>query len=279
MRELTVTPVKWEWDPKKRIRVLSMDATDDYALVHDPEGRILCVSVPLDGWRDETEWLARRMRLTMQWTEPSRGSGIATKQRLSGIVYAANTFGFTAPVPLRRRYAAKLSNFDGDYPDISQLLAGLSGALWSRFTDLAPAEAEQHNAIVEARVHPDWWLGKTPFTSGIMNKSAALPYHVDRGNIKGTWSMMLSLRQDVGGGFLHVPELGLVLSIPHRSVTFFDGQHFCHGVTPLERRSKNAYRYTLVWYTKVGFVRCGSAEEEGARAQRYATDIALRHVK
>lgn len=46
---------------------------------------------------------------------------------------------------------------------------------------------------------PEWRLKDQPFTSGIVNRSNPLPYHLDSGNLKGSMSAMVVMQQGVLG--------------------------------------------------------------------------------
>jgi hypothetical protein len=144
---------------------------------------------------------------------------------------------------------------------------------WEILETEMPSHAENHRHLVEEAINTDWWINNVPWTSGIINNTAALPYHRDRANIKGTLSSMLCLRSKVGGGHLDLPEYGVTLGIPDGSLTMFDGQDVWHGVTPLINESIDAYRYTIVLYSKSGCKACGCVENEALRAARRATEL------
>jgi hypothetical protein len=122
-----------------------------------------------------------------------------------------------------------------------------------------------------AKVKPGWLLRDTVFTSGIANKDNALFYHLDSGNFKDVWSAMYALSLDCGGGNLSVPELGIGFSFERPALIMFDGQGLIHGVTPLEKRSKAAYRYSVVYYALQQMCKCGTLDEELTRIRRVKT--------
>jgi hypothetical protein len=185
--------------------------------------------------------------------------------------YSSRVFGFTAPQPLRRRYAVSVSSFNKDSPETYSLLEQFTGVAWEMFQTHAPEAAQRHLDLVMKDIHSDWLVGGNPFTSGIINNTAALPYHKDSANIKGTWNNMLCLRSNVTGGGLHLPEYGVCFGIPDSSISGFDGQAAWHGVTPFIKTRPDAHRFTIVWYAKQGMVGSGSMEEEYAKAKLKAT--------
>lgn len=211
--------------------------------------------------------LTRSLR-TIKWEgDTTQGSEF----RLSGFKNAHRTFGFSAPVPLRRRYGCSVCAFNGDYPRLTRRLAEFARTAEALFAERAPAE-HAHHLETTADIDPTWRFGGTPWTSGIINRTSALPYHRDAGNLKGSWSAMLGLRKDVNGGLLHLAEFDVYLTIPDRSVTIFDGQGVLHAVTPFRSLNPAAYRYTIVVYAKRAIVDCLDGANEIRRAQRLRSD-------
>jgi hypothetical protein len=118
----------------------------------------------------------------------------------------------------------------------------------------------------------DWKIGGTPFTSGIINKNNPLKYHFDAGNIGQVYSNMIAFKNDCEGGHLALPEFDIGLEISNRSVVFFDGQDILHGVTPFRLLSRDAYRYTIVYYTLKQMWNCKPLDEEIARIRTRKTE-------
>ena len=233
-------------------------------------GQTLAFTVLLDEKTlAEQRFLSRWLRFAMKWTDLT--PSITGSQRMSGIKYPNRVFGYTEPKPLRRRYSASASSLYREFPDVAQALDNFTVENWRLFAEEEPEIAAEHLSLISDCIHEDWWIAGKPWTSGIINHTAALPYHKDSGNVSGTWSAMLSLRKDVTGGALHMPEYDVTIAIPNASVTFFDGQGTWHGVTPMVKQKPDGYRYTLVWYTKNGFKKCGSKEEEAHNGQLRAT--------
>lgn len=211
--------------------------------------------------------LARAMR-HVRWDGMTPG---ANEYRLSGICSMHRTFGTAPPVPLRRRYGCSRCRFDDEYPALTGMLADAARAAWVQFATQAPDEARKHTELTDI-VLPAWRFGGTPWTSGIINNTAVLPYHRDAGNIGGSWSAMLALRRGVSGGLLHLADYDVWLAVPDRSLTIFDGQSILHAVTPLSVDGSGAYRYTVVWYAKANAVKCLDGDAEVRRAQRLRSE-------
>jgi hypothetical protein len=223
--------------------------------------------------------MSRMIRLRLRWDD---GAGRGTSQaRLNGIRYASRTFGFTEPKPLRKRYGASLALLHTQHPELGEMLDKAAGSLWRMLKEYAPAEAADHDRRVREMIHSDWLLdhGEVPWTSGIINRTAELPYHRDAGNVRKSWSGMLTMRQGTEGGNLHLPELDRTLAIDNGTAMFFVGSNTWHGVTPIENIAHNGYRLTIVFYAKSGLRLCGARADEPARAARKATDLMAARVR
>jgi hypothetical protein len=111
-------------------------------------------------------------------------------------------------------------------------------------------------------------MPETHFTSGIINKNNPLKYHLDTGNFKDVFSIMLGLKKDIKGGYLHIPELKVNLKISNGSLSMFDGQRFVHGVTPMIGTTEQSYRFTIVFYSLVQMWNCLETSLEVANAKK-----------
>lgn len=267
MRDIEVVKTPWERIDRHHQAPESVGLNDAIRLVDAASGEVIAIQYLLGDELDKQQAeLTRYLRFKVDFHEQGKGD----QARLSGMKYPNNTFGFTDPKPLRRRWACSPSLLWREQPEVRRLLQDFTHKQWDVFATYAPDLAAAHEEAVRSRVHPDWLIDGVPWTSGIINKTAALPYHKDAGNIVGSFSSMLCLRKNIGGGALHLPEYGITLGIPHGSITIFNGQAAWHGVTPLVT-SKEGYRFTMVWYAKNGMCKCLSADDEIAEAQQRAT--------
>lgn len=243
---------------------------DDVILRDRDTGDILACQITAPELSALGRDIARHLRFAkLPWTDP-KGT-LKKNERLSGI--GANTvlLGYTAPNKMYKRYAGKLAPIHIETKVTGDLFMRLAPMMWQRFQDALPPEAQRHDKLTRETLHADWLMAGTPFSSGVVNDNAVLPYHKDAGNVKDAWSMMLVLRNKVDGGYLDIPEYGTTLGVPDLSLLFFCGQSLMHGVTPMVKRSSDAYRFSIVYYTKTALRDCGSAEDEIRRAQIAAT--------
>jgi hypothetical protein len=196
------------------------------------------------------------------------GAKINNSGRLSGLRVSHRVFGYTQPAPMRQRYGCATSSFNLDHPDVYADVEQFCLLAEWVFRTFAP-DVHEHTGTVTRKAIPDAWrIAGTLWTSGIINNTAALPMHKDSSNVKGSWSAMLGCRRQMGGGLLYLADYDCYLSIPHGSISIFDGQSVVHGVTPMEPRGPQASRYTLVSYSKTAMCRC--APKRGDEVRRAA---------
>lgn len=230
------------------------------------------VAVQILGETTLASRIGQSLRRFKDWTDNT--GNFKSQARMSGMAVAHQTFGFSAPAPLRRRYACSRCRFDFKHPEIAALIYEYVETAERRFRQHAP-EAYAHTAeAVMGAIKPAWLIQGTPWTSGIINNTAALPYHMDSGNIQGSWSAMLSARNDIDGGYLHLVDYGVYLAVPHGSISIFDGQSVLHGVTPFQISGGDPYRFTLVCYAKQGMRVCAAdPKDEAKRASLHAQQL------
>lgn len=181
----------------------------------------------------------------------------------------ARTFGYAPRLEIRNQPCRKVT-LAAEQPLEHSVLLDAASLAYRCYCDSFPERASSH-AELSQRVLPEYRIGNTPFTSGIVNQNNPLPYHFDRGNFRGVNSAMLGFKRDVEGGHLTIPELDLAFDIGDQSLLLFDGQSLLHGVTPFRRMSDAAARYTIVFYSLEGMWRCEPPGEEVRHFNRRMT--------
>lgn len=175
------------------------------------------------------------------------------------------TFGFAPRNPIKQKEACGSTTLERDQPAVAAVLARLAGGLGRDFAELLPGRAAADRQVLD-QVNADWLLDEDGlWTSGVINRTATLPYHRDGANFH-TWSAMPSVRMGVDGGRLHIPEYGVTCRVDDGDVTWFAGRDLVHGVTPMRLRRQDGYRYTIVYYALAGMLDCRSYAEETASA-------------
>jgi len=194
-------------------------------------------------------------------------------KRISGPAYPGAAFGTTEMRVIRKRLAASKSVFDFSNPDMSAVLDELVARGWKRTKKLCPDLYDAMDSAPKARA--EWRIRDTPFTSGVINASAAIPYHRDRGNVANSGSVMWVARKLVDGGHLHIPELNVVVDCRHGTLLVFYGEIFWHGVTVIKGLSRaRAGRFSVVAYSKKSILNAKSPQEEHYEAALRGTRLA-----
>jgi len=200
-------------------------------------------------------------------------ANVTTTSRLNGMAVTHRTFGYQPPVPMRRRYGCSRSQFNTEYPRAMDQIAQFCRVAEHVFRTNASDVHDITARKVRDAIAPAWLIAGTPWSSGIINKTVSLPYHKDQSNVTSSWSAMLVCRRQVAGGYLHLADYDTYLSVPHGSITIFDGQSIVHGVTPMTMTHPAAFRYSLVTYAKVGMRKCcADPTQEAQRAAVEATE-------
>lgn len=195
-----------------------------------------------------------------------------TTARLNGMAVTHRTFGFQPPQPMRRRYCCSSSQFNAEYPVAMAKLGEFCRLSEDVFRTYAPTAHDDTAHKVADLIAPAWRIAGTPWTSGIVNQTAALPYHVDKDNVPSSWSAMIVARRDISGGLLHLADYDTYLAVPHGSITIFDGQSVVHGVTPLHVDRPGGIRFSAVAYSKSQMKKCApDPADEPRRGQMEAT--------
>jgi hypothetical protein len=198
-------------------------------------------------------------------------------RRINGLANESQTFGYTQPNALRRRYAPTTSRFAVRDPAghalLEQAASWYADALTAHLPEIAAAARQ-----ITAGVDPQWQLGTSWWTSGIVNKNTPLLYHRDASN-HPAWSAMLVTRWGMRGGHLHIADYDITLACDHGHVVYFAGYELVHGVTPFTASLRGAWRYSAVYYPIRFFERAGDFTAALDRGRLRETDMADDLVK
>lgn len=193
-------------------------------------------------------------------------------QRTSNYRSRSRTFGFAPRRPVMGRESCSLTSICTEQPEVARLLETYADQFSQLIAAELPGIVERNQATLDD-VLPAWRMGEAKlWTSGVINDTAALPYHRDGFNFP-TWSAMPVVRRGTRGGHLHLPEWNLVVPCDDATVTYFEGWRWVHGVTPISRvKRREGYRISVVYYALRGMKNCREAAEEAAYGRSRRTD-------
>lgn len=192
----------------------------------------------------------------------------SVNKRTNGLVTQSEIIGYRPRmVGLAGKKTCSKTAFGNKYKSIEDELFNVAHLAEKLYGEFAPTRYQNHATLAE-NVREEYLMPETHFTSGIINKNNPLKYHLDTGNFKEVFSIMLGLKKDIKGGYLHIPELKVNLKISNGSLSMFDGQRFVHGVTPMTGTSEQSYRFTIVFYSLVQMWNCLETSLEVANAKK-----------
>lgn len=155
-----------------------------------------------------------------------------------------------------------------DYPLEHSALCAFSKTAKEYYSKIFPKQYEYNNNVVKEKILKEWTLEETVFTSGIINKDSVLQYHFDIGHVSKALSVMLTLKKDLIGGDLSIPEIDTLIKLKDNTLLIFDGQELLHGVTPIIKKSEKSYRFTIVYYSLIQMWKCLTITDEVIKARK-----------
>lgn len=201
-------------------------------------------------------------------------SGVTRQQ--FGIENHSRTFGMAPRKPFQTREACRPTSLSYEQPEEHDVLVRTADKLSQIMRSIAP-EIYEKDTQETSEVDKEWRISEDSlWTSGVINKTSTLPYHYD-GNNFDMWSAMPVVRRGIRGGALSMPEYGITVECRDGWVLFFPGYRYLHGVTPIVHTTKDAYRYSIVYYCLRGMKDCFTyaVEQAEARKKRTAREVDL----
>lgn len=198
-------------------------------------------------------------------------------KRTQGLITNSRIFGYRSREKIRNDFCSA-TNLVVEYPNEHQIICNFAVEITKYYKKYCGLVFADHADVTREKILPEWVIKGTPFTSGIVNKNNALHYHYDAGNFKNVYSNMVAFKSNSKGGYLAIPEYDIGLEIANNSVLLFNGQKIMHGVTPFKLLSKNAYRYSIVYYTLQQMWKCEPITKELARIKDERTKLELKRL-
>lgn len=190
--------------------------------------------------------------------------------RTGGLKTTSRIFGAMPRIAIRSDFCRQAS-LSRDAPSVTTMLQKW-GTWCEDFYELYAKDRYNTHRELVGKVLPEFRLGDSVFTSGIVNKNNPLKYHFDSGNFPHVFSCMLGFKENMLGGYLNFPEYDCALEIKDLSISMFDGQSILHGVTPMQKLSTDATRFTCVFYSLKGMWKCEPLGAELERIRRVKTE-------
>jgi hypothetical protein len=271
MKDLTVFPVKHvitrdDVREMKGLLVPELEAniTEEGIYVDEETGEPFLVYLKMDA--DVTANLRKAVRgIKYSATGVTRSTGVQNNSR---------TFGMAPRKPFQTREACRPTSMSHEQPEEHDILVQTADILADVMREIAPDIYEKDVQETSA-VSDEWRISeRSLWTSGVVNKTSTLPYHYD-GNNFDMWSAMPVVRRGTRGGYLSIPEYNATVECRDGWVLFFQGFRLLHGVTPIQHITKDAYRYTVVYYCLRGMKDCFTYAVEQAEARKRRTEREL----
>lgn len=191
-----------------------------------------------------------------------------------------------APVPTAiigyfDRYArtpyCRQTAFTMDNPEMWQQILPYIQKVDEVFRKYAPENWESQKKFVE-RVHPDFVIPGTTFTTLTVNRSWRTAVHRDAGDYRNGLGCMTAMEGgSYSGGELIFPKYRCAVDMRTGGVALCD-VHALHGNAPIVGAPGQFVRISVVFYTRSGMAQCGSSKFEEERAKAIGDNISQRHA-
>jgi len=198
----------------------------------------------------------REATLTTKYVETYRTSkALPTK---------SSVFGALPRIAMRNDFC-RFSNKTFEEKENNKRLMSFQKILCETYKKHLPGVFARDLEFVRKNIADDYRLVDSPYTTANINVNHAIKYHRDNGNIKGSYSNVLILKEHCYGGELVLPEYGVALEQADGALCIFKGQEEIHGVMPLKPTSPDYYRASIVYYTLAQLKHCYPYKDEAAR--------------
>jgi hypothetical protein len=248
-----------------------------------PDGRPLCVYLPGAMQELVTEEQYAILHSLRTVRTDNRGLAGATRRVRVGDqkrTYAKNLASSMvgAADPTSVFNFCRLTQWTGkhlpEWEALHPLLRAVAGQLRMHVPERFSAQAEEIG-----KVHPDWVVPGTPFTTITVNNTYPTGVHTDKGDLDKGFSTIFTLRRgSYSGGVFVFPEYRVAVDLKDGDLILMDA-HQWHGNTALvcacgETRTSmcetcGAERISVVSYMRTAMTSCGSELEEIKRAQEF----------
>lgn len=131
----------------------------------------------------------------------------------------------------------------------------------------SPKSYDFQKSFIE-KTSKDFTIPNTIYTTVTVNRNFRTAAHLDAKNLTNGMAPMLVLREgQFSGGHIVLPEWKLAAKLDTNDLIIFRNMIDYHGNTKIIPLTKNYKRVSLVFYYREEMIKCGTAEQELARAK------------
>lgn len=175
-----------------------------------------------------------------------------------------------------RQPYCRQTSFNADKPDLFEQARPFFRKVSEVFKEQVP-ERYKAQADYIAKIHPDFVIPETVFTTITVNKNWRTAAHFDKGDYEPGFGVMTVLQSgEYEGCYLVFPKYRVALDMRTGGLALCQ-VHDLHGNSPLIGKAGEFTRISLVLYTRVAMSECKSQAEEIERAKQWSDKIATRH--
>lgn len=160
-----------------------------------------------------------------------------------------------------RRPFCRPCSWNHDNPEKWARVVPLFQNISQVFQEYVPDRFEAQAAFIQ-KIHPDFRIPGTVFTTVTVNKNFRTACHKDAGDLEEGFGVMVLIREGMfKGGSLIFPDFKVGVRYDTGDVCFADVHEF-HGNSAIVGVTKEFQRCTLVCYARTKMIQCGSASQE-----------------
>lgn len=175
-----------------------------------------------------------------------------------------------------RQPYCRQTSFNADKADLFEKARPFFKRVTEVFREQVP-DRFQAQAEYVSKIHPDFVIPETVFTTITVNRNWRTACHFDKGDYQPGFGVMAVLQSgEYEGCYLIFPKYRVALDMRTGGLAMAD-VHEAHSNSPLLGKMGEFTRISLVMYTRVAMLECGSQQEEIERAKQWSDKIATRH--
>jgi len=167
----------------------------------------------------------------------------------------------------------RLTGYTEKYPDDWMKIVPLIKKVDEHYAKYCPKTYKMQRAKAD-NCSQDFIIKGTAYSTCTINRNWRTSYHKDAKNLNGGMAGMTVVGSgSYTGGYLCFPEYRVAVNVRSTDVIVMNNTHLIHGNTKIKAKQGNYNRVSVVCYLREGMLKCGSMEEEIARAKKHGAFI------